>query len=91
MEKLYNDKKGRCCMQEGDILSIGEFKVLFVIENDKQVAKMLHTNENISYRDGINFDEIFTDLILNNLDYTENITIERNNEIIFEAKENTLS
>lgn len=86
IKMIYDDKKGRCSIQEGDVLSIGEFKVLFTTENNKQVAKSIHNNENISYKDGVNFDEMFTDLMLNNLDYTEDITIERNNEIVFKSK-----
>lgn len=83
--KMYDDKKGRCCIQEGDVLSIGEFKVLFTTENNKQVAKDISDNENISYYDGVNFDEMFTDLILNNLPSWD-IRVERNNEIVFEVK-----
>jgi len=86
ISKMYDNKKDRSCIQNGDMLTIGEFKVLFTIENNKQVAKVMYYNENISYKDGVNFDEMFTDLILNNLDYTEDVTIERNNEIVFKSK-----
>lgn len=84
--EMYDYKKGRCCIQEGDILSIGEFKVLFTTENDKQVAKDMSDNENIRYHNSVNFDEMFTDLILGNLPVWD-IKVERNNEIVFKSKE----
>lgn len=85
IEKMYNSKKGRCCIQEGDMLTIGECKILFTSENNKQVAKVIYSDENIPYNDGVNFDEMFTDLIINNLSNWD-IAIERNNEILFELK-----
>lgn len=83
--KMYDNEKGRCCIQEGDILSIGECKILFTTENNKQIAKLINDDDNISYKDGVNFDEMFTDLILNNLPYWD-VAIERNDEVVFEIK-----
>ena len=83
---MYNEEKGRCCIQDGDILSIGEFKILFTTENNKPVAKDMTDNENLHYHDNVNFDEMFTDLILNNLPSWD-IKVERNNKIVFKSRD----
>ena len=85
INKMYNKERGRCCIENGDILTIGEdLSILFTQENDLQIAKNFNTNDRIKYHDGTNFDEMFADLIINNVSNWD-MKIVRDNEVVFQT------